>query len=264
MIKFQNTHVIFNPGTPLESRALRGVDLQIAEGEFVTVIGSNGAGKSTLLNLLTGDVPAEVGKIEVDGVDITKWSTARRASLVSRVFQDPMVGTCANLSVEENFALAARRGQRRSFDWALNKTNREQFRDSVSMLKLGLEDRLKDPIGRLSGGQRQTLSLLMAVMSPMKILVLDEHTAALDPKMAAFVVDLTNKIVKQRQLTVLMVTHSMHQALDVGSRTIMLHQGKVVLDIAGKERSKLDVPDLLELFKRKSGEEIDDDTLMLD
>ncbi len=264
MIHFHDVQVIFNQHTPLENQALRGLDLTIDENEFVTVIGSNGAGKSTLLNLLTGDILPTVGALEVDGVNISAWSTAKRSGLVARVFQDPMVGTCGDLSIEENFALAYRRGQSRSLALAINKTIRNEFRHYVAQLKMGLEDRLKDPIGRLSGGQRQTLSLLMAVLSPMKILVLDEHTAALDPKMAAFVMELTQKIVTERHLTVLMVTHSMQQALHVGSRTIMLHQGKLVLDLKGKEREKLNVPDLLELFKQKSGSEMDDDRLMLD
>ncbi|MEN8236387.1 MAG: ABC transporter ATP-binding protein [Pseudomonadota bacterium] len=264
MIHLNQAQVVFNPHTPLETRALRGVDLTIAEGEFVAVIGSNGAGKSTLLNLLTGDIVPSEGVVEVDGVNISNWSPAARAGLVARVFQDPMMGTCSDLSIEENFALAYKRGQARRLSWALNKKIRKEFQDYVSQLNMGLEDRLKDPIGRLSGGQRQTLSLLMAVLSPMKILVLDEHTAALDPKMAAFVMELTQKIVKERRLTVLMVTHHMHQALHVGTRTIMLHAGKLVLDLKGKERKKLDVPELLELFKKKSGEEMDDDRLVLD
>lgn len=264
MIRLNQVRVVFNPHTPLETKALRGLDLSIDEGEFVTVIGSNGAGKSTLLSLLTGNVVPSEGVLEVDGVNISHWSPANRAGLVARVFQDPMMGTCGDLSIEENLALAYKRGQARGFSWALTKKIREEFQDYVSQLNMGLENRLSDPIGRLSGGQRQTLSLLMAVLSPMKILVLDEHTAALDPKMAAFVMDLTQKIVKERRLTVLMVTHHMHQALHVGSRTIMLHAGKLVLDLKGKEREKLEVPDLLELFKKKSGEEMDDDRLVLD
>jgi putative ABC transport system ATP-binding protein len=263
MISFNKIKVCFNPGTPMETQALQGITLHIAEGEFVTVIGSNGAGKSTLLNALTGDVTLESGTLKVDGLDISTWPTARRASMVARVFQDPMDGTCSNLSIEENFALAYRRGQSRGFAWALDTKIREEFRSYIAMLKMGLEDRLKDPIGLLSGGQRQTLGLLMAVMSPMKILVLDEHTAALDPKTAGFIIDLTQKIVKERGLTVLMVTHSMHQALEIGSRTVMLHRGKVVFDVKDKSRSKLTVPDLLDLFKRTSGEEVDDDALVL-
>lgn len=264
MIDFENIRVGFNVGTAMENLALRGVDLKIHEGDFVTVIGSNGAGKSTLLNTLTGDVSPLSGRVKVDGVDITGWSTAQRAGLSARVFQDPMLGTCANLTIEENLALAHRRGMRRNFSKALNPAIREEFREHISILGMGLENRLSDPIGLLSGGQRQTISLLMAVSSPMKILVLDEHTAALDPKMAAFVIDLTAKIVKERNLTVLMVTHSMQQALHVGNRTIMLHQGKVMFDISGKERECLDVPGLLDMFKKSTGgNQIDDDKLIL-
>ncbi len=264
MIKFKNVHVKFNPNTVMEVHALRGVSLVINEGEFVTVIGANGAGKSTLLGALTGAVPVLEGAIEVDGVNITKWSEPRRAGLVARVFQDPMVGTCADLSIEENLALAYRRGQQRTLAKALNKEIREELRHYVAMLNMGLENRLGDPIGLLSGGQRQTLSLLMAVLSPMKILVLDEHTAALDPKTADFVIELTEKIVRERHLTVMMVTHSMHQALHVGSRTIMLYQGRIVLDLCPDERKNMTIPGLLDLFKQKSGAEVDDDALVLE
>lgn len=270
MIVFKDIRVGFNIGTAMATRALQGINIQIAEGEFVTVIGSNGAGKSTLLKCLTGVVRPLEGKIQVDNTNITSWSTARRAEFVAHVFQDPMMGTCADLSIEENMAVAYRRGKSRTwklshgFSLALNNERREEFRHYVSMLGIGLENRLKDPIGMLSGGQRQTLSLMMAILSPMKILVLDEHTAALDPKMAAKVMDLTRKIVEERNLTTMMVTHSMHQALEVGSRTIMLHQGKVVLDLHGKERANLNTHDLLDLFKQKSGEEVDDDRLVLD
>jgi putative tryptophan/tyrosine transport system ATP-binding protein len=270
MIKFSNIHVGFNLGTAMETRALRGINISIKEGEFVTVIGSNGAGKSTLLKCLTGVATPQKGSILVDDTDITSWNTPRRAEFVAHVFQDPMMGTCADLSIEENLALAYRRGQtqawklRNSFKLALTHQRREQFRAQVSILGMGLENRLHDPIGLLSGGQRQTLSLIMAILSPMKVLVLDEHTAALDPKMAAMVMDLTRKIVADRQLTTMMVTHSMHQALEAGTRTIMLHQGKVVLDISGTERSSMNMQDLLELFKKKSGAEVDDDRLVLD
>ncbi len=254
----------------MENHALRGISLNIAEGEFVTVIGSNGAGKSTLLKCLTGVANPQKGSIVVDDTDITSWNTPRRAEFVAHVFQDPMMGTCADLSIEENLALAYGRGQNQSwklkngFRLALTHSRREEFRKHVSVLGMGLEDRLQDPIGLLSGGQRQTLSLIMAILSPMKVLVLDEHTAALDPKMAAMVMDLTCKIVAERKLTTMMVTHSMHQALEAGTRTIMLHQGKVVLDISGHERSNMTMQDLLELFKKKSGSEVDDDRLVLE
>lgn len=263
MIEFKDIQVKFKPNTVMEVHALRGVSLTINEGEFVTVIGANGAGKSTLLNVLTGAVPVTSGSIKVDGIDITKWSQSKRSSVVARVFQDPMVGTCADLSIEENMALSYRRGQQRGFNLAINKIVREELKDYVSMLNMGLEDRLGDPIGMLSGGQRQTLSLLMSVLSPMKILVLDEHTAALDPKTADFVIELTEKIVKERQLTVMMVTHSMQQALHVGSRTVMFYQGNTVLDLCDKKREKMEITDLLNLFKKKSGAEVDDDNLIL-
>lgn len=269
MIQFEKIQLGFNLGTAMENKALRGISLKIADGEFVTVIGSNGAGKSTLLKCLTGVATPQSGTIQVDGQNITKWPTSRRAELVAHVFQDPMMGTCADLTIEENMALAFRRGQTRgwkvkhTFGLALSKTLREEFRAQVAMLGMGLENRLKDPIGLLSGGQRQTLSLIMAILSPMKILVLDEHTAALDPKMAAKVLELTRAIVAERKLTTLMVTHSMQQALEAGTRTIMLHQGKIVLDIAGKERAKLNVHQLLDLFKQNSGEDVDDDRLVL-
>ncbi len=265
MIRFDNVSVTFNRGTPLEMQALRGINLSISEGEFVTVIGSNGAGKSTLLNVLTGEARLQRGSIKVDEVNISNWSTARRASLIARVFQDPMIGTCSNLSIEENFAIAYRRGRRRGVAWALNKSIRSEFMKCVSTLGMKLEERLRDPIGMLSGGQRQAVSLLMAVMNPMKILVLDEHTAALDPKTAELVLKMTNQIVTERRLTTIMVTHSMHQALSVGTRTIMLHQGKIVLDVANQERKKLDSAALLAIFKKQTNsEDVYDDELILD
>lgn len=262
MISFQDVHLKFNAHTPLEVHALRGISLGVKAGEFVTLIGSNGAGKSTLLNALTGTLPICGGRIAIDGVDITAWSPAQRATAVARVFQDPMVGTCADLSIEENMALAWRRGQRRTFAPALSRILRAQLRDEVAQLNMGLEDRMRDPIGLLSGGQRQILSLLMAVLSPMKVLVLDEHTAALDPQTAEFVMDLTQRIVQERDLTVMMVTHSLHQALHAGTRTMMLHRGSVVLDLDEQIRRDMTIPGLLDLFKDKSGAAADDDALL--
>lgn len=270
MIEFQDIHVGFNRGTAMETKALRGVDLRLSEGEFVTVIGSNGAGKSTLLKCLTGVVTPQQGSIVMDQTDVTSWSTPKRAQHVAHVFQDPMMGTCADLSIEENLALAYGRGQSDGWKWrhglrrAITPHKREEFKHHVAKLGMGLENRLQDSIGLLSGGQRQTLSLIMAILSPMKILVLDEHTAALDPKMAATVMELTSRMVAERNLTTLMVTHSMHQALEAGSRTIMLHQGKIVLDLSKDQRTKLNTHSLLDLFKEKSGAEVDDDRLMLD
>lgn len=263
MIDVKDIHVTFNPGTAIETHALRGLDLQIPEGEFVTVIGSNGAGKSTLLNVLAGECGCDEGQLTIDGTDVTKWSTARRSQLVARVFQDPMAGTCETLTIEENLSLAHTRGKRRGLGQAVNGNRRDGFQQKVSDLNLGLEHRLSDRMGLLSGGQRQAVSLLMASMSPMKILLLDEHTAALDPRTGAFVMELTDRIVGQADLTTLMVTHSMRQALDHGDRTVMLDGGKVVLDVAGDERKDMKVEDLLHMFEKVRGEEVADDALVL-
>ena len=263
MIDLRDLRVNFNPGTPLETPVLRGVSLQIPAGQFATVIGGNGAGKSTLLNALAGEVALTGGAIAIDGQDVTGWGVARRARWVARVFQDPLAGTCAELTVEENFALAAARGKRRGLRAAIGPGARGEFRDQLARLGLDLEGRLQDRMSLLSGGQRQAVSLLMATLRPMKILLLDEHTAALDPKTAAFVLGLTRTLVAERRLTALMVTHNLRQALDVGDRTVMLHQGRVVFDIAGAERARLDVPDLLRLFSESQGEAVTDDELLL-
>lgn len=263
MIEVKELHVTFGAGTPLENHALRGINLQIPEGQFVTVIGSNGAGKSTFLNSLAGEVMADTGSIAIDDQDVTRWPTNKRSSLVARVFQDPLAGTCESLSIEENMALALKRGQRRGLSRSMKKEYKELFQERLSRLGLGLEKRLGDRMGLLSGGQRQAVSLLMATLQPMKILLLDEHTAALDPKTAAFVLELTRDIIAEQQLTALMVTHSMRQALDVGDRTLMLHEGNIAFDVQGDEREGLDVPDLLALFSRNKGEELSDDSLLL-
>lgn len=263
MLKVQDLRITFNPGTPIENPALRGLSLEIPQGQFVTVIGSNGAGKSTFLNSVSGEMMVDSGQIIIDGQDVTRKPTWDRANLVARVFQDPMAGTCEALTIEENMALAMARGQRRGFGYALNKELRELFKEKLAILNLGLEKRLTDRIGLLSGGQRQAVSLLMAALQPSRILLLDEHTAALDPKTAAFVLELTDKIVKESKLTTMMVTHSMRQALDYGDRTVMLHQGRVVLDVAGEERAGLDVPDLLKMFEKVRGEALADDALLL-
>jgi putative ABC transport system ATP-binding protein len=263
MLRADNLFKTFNPGTPIENPVLRGLSLQIDSGQFVTVIGSNGAGKSTFLNALAGDVIVDGGSLHIDGKDVTRTPGWQRAALVARVFQDPMAGTCENLSIEENMALAYYRGRKRGFGPALNRGLRELFRDKLATLKLGLENRLPDRMGLLSGGQRQAVSLLMASLQPSRILLLDEHTAALDPKTAAFVLELTDRIVHENQLTALMVTHSMRQALDHGHRTVMLHQGRVVLDVAGEERGRMQVTDLLAMFEKTRGEAIDDDALLL-
>ncbi len=263
MIRLDDLHVTFNRGTAMEKKALRGVTLEINKGDFVCVIGGNGAGKSTLLNALCGDTFPDKGKILIDDQDMTSLPSWKRAPYVARVFQDPMAGTCANLTIEENLALAMSRGKTRTLRLASNKEHREIFRAQLSRLKLGLEDRLQSPIGLLSGGQRQAVSLIMAVLQPMKIIALDEHTAALDPKTAAFIVELTREIVAENHLTALMVTHSMHQALELGNRTLMLHEGRVVFDVQGPARAGLTMADLLDLFHQASGLELDDDSLLL-
>ncbi|MFO7993334.1 MAG: ABC transporter ATP-binding protein [Marinobacter sp.] len=263
MITATDLKLTFGKGTPLENPALRGMSLTVNQGEFVTVIGSNGAGKSTFLNALAGEVMVDSGKIIVDNQDVTKLPTYKRAGRVARVFQDPLAGTCEGLSIEENLALAIKRGQRRGLSSAVKARYMDQFKSSLASLNLGLENRLGDKMGLLSGGQRQAVSLLMASLTPSAILLLDEHTAALDPKTAAFVLDLTTQIIEEQKLTALMVTHSMKQALEVGDRTVMLHQGQVVFDIAGKDREGLEVKDLLELFEKQRGLEITDDSLLL-
>jgi len=263
MISATDLKLTFGKGTPLENPALQGMSLTVNQGEFVTVIGSNGAGKSTFLNALAGEVLVDSGKIVVDNQDVTRLPTHKRANSVARVFQDPLAGTCENLSIEENLALAIKRGQRRGLTSAVKKQYMEKFSDSLSSLNLGLENRLGDKMGLLSGGQRQAVSLLMASLTPSSILLLDEHTAALDPKTARFVLELTEHIIASQRLTALMVTHSMKQALEVGSRTVMLHQGEVVFDIAGKDRDGLEVKDLLGLFEKQRGLTVDDDSLLL-
>ena len=264
MIRIEKLGVTFSRGTPLETKALRGIDLTIEAGEFVTVIGSNGAGKSTLLSAVAGDIPATEGKILIGDRDVTRWPTARRASLVARVFQDPLAGSCGNLSIEENLALAAARGHRRGLGPALSAERRETFQDRVKELGLGLETRLNDLMSLLSGGQRQSLALIMATLSPSEVILLDEHTAALDPGMADFVLNLTDHLVAERKLTTMMVTHSMRQALDVGTRTIMLHEGRIVLDVSGDMRSDLTTHDLVAMFKKVRGQELEDDSLLIE
>jgi putative ABC transport system ATP-binding protein len=256
MLQAQGLEITFNPGTPIENHVLRGLDLTIPTGQFVTVIGSNGAGKSTFLNAISGDLLVDRGSIRIDSEDVTAKNAWQRADQVARVFQDPMAGTCEALTIEENMALAWKRGAKRGFHFSLNKTLRELFREKLSILKLGLENRLADRIGLLSGGQRQAVSLLMASLQPSRILLLDEHTAAL-------VLELTARIVDEAKLTAMMVTHSMRQALDYGSRTVMLHQGRVILDVEGSERAGMDVPDLLHMFEKTRGEQLDDDKLLL-
>lgn len=260
MISLSDIYVTFNPGTPLAKPALLGVNLDIAAGEFITVIGSNGAGKSTLLNIISGDILCDRGKVTIESETVTTWPTARRAALVSRVFQNPLAGSCAELTIEENLILAFRRGQLRGLRPALNNRLRDQFRARLATLELGLENRLRDRIGLLSGGQRQALSLVMATLAPAKILLLDEHTAALDPKTAHYIMQLTEQLVAEHQLTTLMVTHSMRQALAVGSRLLMLHEGRIVFDASGPEKTSLTINDLLDRFSNNA---LNNDSLLL-
>ncbi len=263
MIRIDDVSVTFGRGTPLETPALRALSLDVPDGQFLTVIGSNGSGKTTLLNSIAGLVALERGRIALGEVDITGWPAAKRARWVARVFQNPLAGTCEGLTIEENLALAHHRTRQRGLGLALNHGLRTSFRDILASLGLGLENRLGDRMGLLSGGQRQAVSLLMATMGEAKVLLLDEHTSALDPKTAAFVLETTRRLVAARRLTTIMVTHSMRQALDVGERTVMLHQGRMAVDVAGEDRARLDVPDLMHLFERLHGAEIANDTLLL-
>ncbi|MTH95688.1 ABC transporter ATP-binding protein [Roseibium sp. RKSG952] len=264
MLSFRNAFVTFNPGTPLAVPALRGVDLDIEKGEFVTVIGTNGAGKSTLLSAVAGDVRLDKGHIYIDGNDVTFWPAEQRAGMIGRVFQEPRAGTCSSLTVEENLALAASRGWRRGLGNALRTARKRcKIADQLARLGMGLEDRLGAVAGTLSGGQRQALSLLMATLLPMKILILDEHTAALDPGAAATILNLSAEITGEQRLTALMVTHSMRNSLEFGTRTIMMNAGRVLLDIHGAERETYDVSDFLNLFKQTTGSAVSDDSLLL-
>jgi putative ABC transport system ATP-binding protein len=248
VLKIHNLHKTFFPGTPNEVRALCGVDLQVEEGAFVVVIGTNGSGKSSLLNGVAGVFPLDAGRIELAGRDVTQWPEHRRARLIGRVFQNPFSGTSPRMSIADNLALAARRGKRRGLGWALSKHSLSQIHERVADLNMGLEERLLNEIGNLSGGQRQALTLLMATWVRPSLLLLDEHTAALDPKTADQVIRLTREIVSRDRLTTLMVTHSMHQAVHLGDRLIMMHKGQVIHDISGVEKRRLRVEDLLDRF----------------
>ena len=263
MLEIQNVSKTFNAGTVNQKTALNGLNLKLNEGDFVTVIGGNGAGKSTMLNAVAGVWPVDEGKILIDGVDVTRLGEHQRAAYIGRVFQDPMTGTAATMQIEENLALAARRGKRRTLRIGITKAEREQYRELLGGLGLGLESRLTTKVSTLSGGQRQALTLLMATLKRPKLLLLDEHTAALDPKTAAKVMELTDRIVREGQLTTLMITHNMRDAIQYGNRLIMLHDGHVILDIAGEEKKKLTVPDLLEQFTKASGDEFANDRAIL-
>lgn len=263
MLKLSHVKKTFNRGTVTEKRALTGVDLTLADGDFVTVIGGNGAGKSTLLNMIAGVYPLDSGTVELDGEDISRLSESRRAKYLGRVFQDPMRGTAADMQIEENLALAKRRGQRRGLRWGITKAERGEYAELLKKLDLGLETRMQAKVGLLSGGQRQALTLLMATLTNPRVLLLDEHTAALDPKTASKVLDLTEQIVAERQLTTLMVTHNMNDAIRLGNRLIMMHEGRVIYDVAGDEKRVLTVPDLLQKFEEVAHGALANDRMLL-
>lgn len=263
MLKITNLHKTFNAGTINAKKALDGLSLTINEGDFVTVIGGNGAGKSTLLNAICGVWKPDAGKIEIDGVDVTNMPEYKRAAFLGRVFQDPMKGTAPDMEIAENLSIAARRGTKRRLIWGLPKKERESYKTLLATLELGLEDRLSSKVGLLSGGQRQAVTLLMATLRKPKILLLDEHTAALDPKTAAKVLEITDKIVNENKLTTLMITHNMRDAISHGNRLIMLHEGRVIIDVRGEEKANLTVEDLLEMFNKASGTHFSNDRAIL-
>jgi len=263
MLKIENVCKTFNAGTVNEKVALQGLNLHLKEGDFVTVIGGNGAGKSTMLNAVTGVFGVDSGKILIDGVDVSHLPEYKRAQYIGRVFQDPMMGTAATMQIEENLALAARRGKPRTLRIGITKAEREEYREKLKILDLGLEDRMTAKVGLLSGGQRQALTLLMATLQKPKLLLLDEHTAALDPKTAAKVLDATQKIVEKDHLTTLMITHNMRDAIAYGNRLIMMYDGHIVVDVSGEEKKNLTVEQLLNLFSQASGSDEVDDKLVL-
>lgn len=263
MLEIKNVTKVFNPGTVNEKVALDGFSLTLEEGDFVTVIGGNGAGKSTMMNAIAGVWPVDAGQILIDGVDVTKLSEHKRAKYLGRVFQDPMTGTAATMGIDENLALAKRRGKKRSLKSGTSKKEREEYKELLKTLGLGLEDRLTSKVGLLSGGQRQALTLLMATLVKPKLLLLDEHTAALDPKTAAKVLETTEKIIDREHLTTLMITHNMKDAIAHGNRLIMMHEGRVIYDVRGEEKKNLKVSDLLKKFEEVSGGEFANDRMML-
>ena len=263
MLEIKNVYKTFNAGTVNEKRALNGLSLSLADGDFVTVIGGNGAGKSTMLNVVSGAYSVDAGSIAIGGVDVTRLPEYKRAAYIGRVFQDPMMGTAATMQIEENLALAARRGQKRGLSAGITRAERAQYKELLTVLGLGLEDRMTSKVGLLSGGQRQALTLLMATLKKPKLLLLDEHTAALDPKTAAKVLDVTEQIVRRDRLTTLMITHNMRDAIAHGNRLVMLYDGRVVVDVAGEEKKKLTVEQLLEKFSEVSGSSEADDKLLL-
>lgn len=263
MLEIEKIYKVFNYGTVNSKMALRGVNVKLEKGDFVTLIGGNGAGKSTLLNCVAGVYLVDKGIIKIDGLDVTKYSEHKRASVLGRVFQDPMMGTVSNMNIEENLAISYRRGQRRGLKWGISQEERVLYQEVLKELDLGLEDRLRDKVGLLSGGQRQALTLLMATLKNPKLLLLDEHTAALDPRTAIKVLELTAKIVKENSLTTMMVTHNMRDAIKYGNRLIMMHDGNIILDIKGEEKKSLTVDDLIQRFGKASGEEFAEDRALL-
>lgn len=263
MLEIKNVTKVFNPNTVNEKVALNNLSLTLNDGDFVTVIGGNGAGKSTLLNAISGVWKLDDGEIIIDGKNVTKLSEHKRAKYLGRVFQDPMMGTAASMQIDENLALASRRGKIRGLGWGITKKERERYKELLAQLGLGIENRITTKIGLLSGGQRQAVTLLMAVIQRPSLLLLDEHTAALDPKTAAKVLEITDKIVKENNLTTLMITHNMNNAIEYGNRLIMMHNGEIILDISGEEKKNLSVEDLLKKFSVVSGEKFANDRALL-
>jgi len=263
MLFCENIYKTFEKGTATEKIALAGVNFRLEENDFVTVIGGNGAGKSTILNAIAGVFPVDEGHISIDETDVTRIPEHSRAKFIGRVFQDPRMGTSPSMTIEENLAIAYRRGKRRTLRWGITRKEREFYYAQLQTLGLGLESRMGVKAGTLSGGQRQALTLLMATIRKPHVLLLDEHTAALDPKTAKIVLDITNKVVRENELTTLMVTHNMRDALKSGNRMMMMHEGNVILDVKGEEKANLAVPDLLKMFERASGEEMASDRMLL-
>ena len=263
MLEIKNVSKTFNIGTINEKKALNKLSLKLNSGDFVTIIGGNGAGKSTMLNMIAGVYPIDGGQIIIDDVDISRMPEHKRAKYIGRVFQDPMMGTSAGMQIDENLALAFRRGEKRGLSWGIKRSEKELYKEILAKLGLGLQTRMTSKVGLLSGGQRQALPLLMATLKKPKLLLLDEHTAALDPQTAKTVLDLTEQIVAEQNLTAMMVTHNMKDALNIGNRLIMMHSGRVIYDVSGEEKKKLKVEDLLRKFEEASGGEFANDRMML-
>ncbi|MCI8280145.1 MAG: ABC transporter ATP-binding protein [Lachnospiraceae bacterium] len=263
MLELKNVKKTFNRGSINEKKALSGVNLKLAPGDFVTVIGGNGAGKSTMLNMIAGVYPIDSGAVIIDGKNVTRQPDYKRAAYLGRVFQDPMMGTAADMEIEENLAMAFRRGKRRGLGWGILKQEKKIYYEALQMLELGLEERMSSKVGLLSGGQRQALTLLMATLQQPKVLLLDEHTAALDPKTAAKVLKLTQELVEKNHLTTLMITHNMKDAIRLGNRLVMMHEGNIIYDVKGAEKKQLKVPDLLAKFEEASNGEFANDRMML-